>query len=95
MLDYYKEVLEQQNEAPSGYEAEIEARKEEVIKELKEKKEPMQELDEIFNDREFQMQAKQMRNSAQILEYLTAHHNISERIVDDVYAYAKVSSNSG
>ena len=55
----------------------------------------MQELDEIFNDREFQMQAKQMRNSAQILEYLTAHHNISERIVDDVYAYAKVSSNSG
>ena len=36
------------------------------------------------------MQAKQMRNSSQILEYLTAHHNISEKIVDDVYAYAKV-----
>ena len=42
MLDYYKEVLEQQNEPPANYEAEIEARKEEVIKELKEKKEPMQ-----------------------------------------------------
>jgi len=95
MLDYYKEVLEQQNEPPANYEADIEARKEEVIKELKEKKEPMQELDEIFNDREFQMQAKQMRNSAQILEYLTAHHNISERIVDDVYAYAKFSYEIG
>ena len=42
MLDYYKEVLEQQNEPPANYEADIEARKEEVIKELKEKKEPMQ-----------------------------------------------------
>ena len=31
-----------------------------------------------------------MRNSTQILEYLTANHNISESIIDDVYAYAKV-----
>merc|ERR1719454_962316 len=71
------------------------APQEEVIKELKELKEKMQELDEIFNDRDFQMQAKQMRNSAQILEYLTANHNISERIVDDVYAYAKFSYEIG
>ena len=33
-----------------------------------------------------------MRNSTQILEYLTANHNISESIIDDVYAYAKVCS---
>ena len=42
MLDYFKEVLDQLDEAPPGYEAKIEARKEEVIKELKELKEKMQ-----------------------------------------------------
>lgn len=42
MLDYYKEVLEQFDEAPAGYEADIESRKQDVMRELKERKEPMQ-----------------------------------------------------
>ena len=35
------------------------------------------------------MQAKQMRNSAQLMEYLTQTHGISQTIIDDVYGYAK------
>ena len=50
---------------------------------------------EIFNDKDFQMQAKQMRSSAQILEYLTKTHGMNENIIDDVYNYAKFNYEIG
>jgi len=91
MIDYLKEVTEEVGESSENYDSEKEA----VLDEYKVLKGKISELNELFNQPEFQNQAKSMRNSAQIVEYLGTQHGIPETIIDDVYNYAKFNYDIG
>jgi len=92
MLDYMKEICDELTEMGddmSEMVGDIDDNRTQILKEYTEKKEKIQVLRQIFDDTSFLMQAKQMRNSAQLMEYLTQTHGISQTIIDDVYGYAK------
>jgi len=95
MLDYLKEICEELGEPQLHGIEDLDAKRQDIVNEYKSKKDKIQRLSDIFNDKDFQMQAKQMRNSAQLLEYLTRMHGISDNVVDDVYAYAKFNYDIG
>merc|ERR1712018_898461 len=85
MVDYLKEVSEELGEPTEQYDEEKEA----VLDEYKVLKSKINELNEQLNQPDFQNASKTMRNSTQLLEYLSTQHGIPETIIDDVYNYAK------